>query len=473
MSRLLVLLAFVFSGFSAVQPIDVVPELAQVLDVIQLEEAHKLGYRGEGITVMVIDHFSSGHAKRVIELLRVVAPEVSLIQVDLNQGFAPAFKAAQRNLGNYQLINMSVVLQDVAGGAVLSQTPCADLRFNQQDVLAHIAQQNVIIIGAAGNDGHSNALAQPSCHPQVFSVGATYDEFLLSPDPLCEDTLFVLDHLTCFSNEATFLDMVAPGRSIRLPDGALFDGTSAAAPLVTGAIALMMQANPDLSPDRLLSVLQATGDKASSPRTGRLYSRLNVLAAVSEAVRLIDVNVPVGDPPQILDFELPDHVFLDAPGQGVLHFSDVDMDIRTIQIEQQIAVDGTSTQSVSFKQPPTVEGTVDVVLPCEVPGLTHGRITLIDATGNRSESLGYQYLCLSSLPTLTRLERALILDADQNSNLTIDDVEIRVSIEQWILGQLISDDHPASDRLMLKLIQLWVQQTPLDLLDSVNRPTIN
>ncbi len=464
MQQLLALLAFVFSSFNPAQPVDVVPELAQALDVIQLEEVHKLGYRGEGITVMVIDRFPSGHAKRVVELLLAVAPEVSLIQVDVNQGFSPAFAAAQRNVGSYQLINMSVVLEGVDVGAVLSQIPCADLQFNQQDVLSSLARQDVILVGAAGNDGHANALAQPSCHPDVVSVGATYDEALWEPDPLCEDTLFVLDHLACFSNEATFLDIVAPGRSIRLPDGGLFDGTSAATPLVTGAIALMMQANPELSIDRIISVLKSSGDKSSSPRTGRFYPRLNVLAAVSEAIRLIDVNVPIGDPPQIVSFELPDHVFLDTPGQGILHFLDVDTDIRSIQIEQQISTEGARTQSILFKQPPTVEGTVEISLHCEVPGLTHARIALIDAAGNRSESLGYQYLCLSSLPTLTRLERELIFEADQNLNETIDDVEMRAAIQKWVLGQLLPEEAHVADRLMLKLIQLWVQQTPLDLI---------
>lgn len=463
MNRLLALLTLVFSGLSA-PVVDVVPELEQALQVIQLEEVHKLGYTGEGVTVLVIDRWPSGHARRVVEMMRAVAPDVSIIQADVEQGFSRAFASAERNLGNFQLINMSVVMEDSGSGALLSSLPCPELKFSDQDVITMLTQQGVTLIGAAGNDSHSNALASPSCHPDVISVGASYDEALWEPDPFCEDTLFILDHLTCFSNESLFLDIVAPGRTLRLPDGGLFDGTSASAPLVTGAAALMLQANPDLTSEDIRNLLASTGDTAQSPRTGRSYPRLNVLAAVREAIRQADTSVPVGQPPEIVSFGAPDFVFVDTPVPGALHFKDPDGDIRAIQFEQQTTSSGKShSKQIPFVQPFTFEDTVEVEISCQLPGLTHDRITLIDKAGNRSKSFGYQFECLPSIPFLMRAERQKIINYDQNLNDVLDDDEVKSAVQDWISGQLFTDGH-AADRLIFKLIQLWVQQTPLHLI---------
>lgn len=92
-------------------------------------------------------------------------------------------------------------------------------------LLAH--ENNVIIVAASGNSAGSDAL-YPAAYPSVISVGAV--------DARGE-------HLE-FSNYGTYLSVTAPGYGIHAawPGGghAKISGTSASAPIVTGAIAATM-----------------------------------------------------------------------------------------------------------------------------------------------------------------------------------------------------------------------------------------
>lgn len=135
---------------------------------------------------------------------------------------------------------------------------------------------NVTIVCAAGNNNTN--VAYPASHSKTIAVGAS------------DKT----NHRASFSNYGTGLDLVAPGVDIfstSLNNGySTDDGTSFAAPQVSGTIALMLSVNPTLTPDTIRSILRSTCTKLSgytytsgwNNETG--YGLLNTYAAVSSVI---------------------------------------------------------------------------------------------------------------------------------------------------------------------------------------------
>ena len=146
----------------------------------------------------------------------------------------------------------------------------------------------VISLCASGNGG-GGSVGYPSSNPDVMAVGSTNMSDLKSG----------------FSQFGPNLEIAAPGESIWMTD--LNDGygpssgTSFAAPLASGIVALMLAVDPSLSNDELRQILHDTADKVgpydynwdpSNPGHSQElgYGRVNAQAAV-EAATLGDLFV--------------------------------------------------------------------------------------------------------------------------------------------------------------------------------------
>ncbi len=111
--------------------------------------------------------------------------------------------------------------------------------------------RNVTIVAAAGNDGVEGAVF-PAAYTDVFSVAA----------------VDARDRRAPFSNFGK-VDMVAPGYG--LPSGWLdgeyvsLGGTSAAAPLVTGAVARLLSVEPALTPREVRAVVESASNDLGAP----------------------------------------------------------------------------------------------------------------------------------------------------------------------------------------------------------------
>ncbi|MDH3248039.1 MAG: S8 family serine peptidase [Acidimicrobiia bacterium] len=146
----------------------------------------------------------------------------------------------------------------------------------QLDPLSHAVEQawkaGIVVVVAAGNDGGLVPLRMPASNPNVIAVGA-YDS---NGTNITGDD-FLTTFTNCGTNGRTY-DVVAPGRSIlslrnpgSLADmenpGAVVDdrlfrgsGTSQSAAVVSGAVALMLEQRPELSPDQVKSLIVSTAD---------------------------------------------------------------------------------------------------------------------------------------------------------------------------------------------------------------------
>lgn len=129
--------------------------------------------------------------------------------------------------------------------------PCLDPDLDA--ALAVLADLGIAVIGASGNTA-GDAIAFPACLAGVVAVG--------SAEP--EGDARVVSDFTQFDGDLRF---VAPGRSIEssvtsAADSsgfARYTGTSMSAPHVAGALAVLAEARPDWSVERLLALLRSTG----------------------------------------------------------------------------------------------------------------------------------------------------------------------------------------------------------------------
>ncbi len=105
------------------------------------------------------------------------------------------------------------------------------------------------------------------------------------------------DKVACFSQSAGYLTVLAPGLFVDAPNaGFEQSGTSQAAPHVTGALAVLRARYPQEPLSQSVQRLRDTGQTdADALAGGRVVPRMDLLAALHEAVRLdLSADGPTG-----------------------------------------------------------------------------------------------------------------------------------------------------------------------------------
>jgi serine protease AprX len=241
-----------------------------------------------------------------------VAPDASLVCYSIGEVL---FTTAVVTAYDHMLDQPALWSIDVVNNSWGNSFRQFDPRDPVNVVTKAVADLGVTVVFAAGNSGHSEtpmSLNPFSQAPWVLSVAAeslSHQRANFSSNGLLFDnseprtvgaggaTLFTGDRIGIYHP-----DVAAPGNAISsscaslgtaigpcpLYGNATASGTSMAAPHVAGAAAVLLQANPLLTPDQLRSAMQATakpvtrtGSSETAPFWQVGYGRVDLAAAVS------------------------------------------------------------------------------------------------------------------------------------------------------------------------------------------------
>lgn len=154
-----------------------------------------------------------------------------------------------------------------------------------RDAIAFATERGCVLVASAGNDG-SELRRFPASYPGVISVAATAES----------------DRRATFSSFGSQLTISAPGVGIwttaRSNSYRSFQGTSAAAPHVAAAAALLLAVQPDLSPAEVRGILQATAEDLGAKGWDTQFGAglLDCEAAVNAVGRtIVQIEEPLND----------------------------------------------------------------------------------------------------------------------------------------------------------------------------------
>ena len=180
-----------------------------------------------------------------------------------------------------KIVNMSLVFTNFPG--VCDSSASYALAFTQ--AINALTNRGTIVFASSGNNGLADQIALPACISSAVAVGAVYDSNIGSITFGCTDSRTRADQVACFSNSSTAVDIVAPGGAITaagIGNGrSTFLGTSQASPHAAAVAALLLQAKPELTPERIRTVLRNSGVPVTDDKSGLTFRRINAHAAWS------------------------------------------------------------------------------------------------------------------------------------------------------------------------------------------------
>lgn len=159
-------------------------------------------------------------------------------------------------LAGARVINMSL------GGTTMPQA--------LQAAIGRATQAGIVVVIAAGNDGSDN----PDAFAGVAGTAAANRSVIIA------GSVGTTDGISTFSDKAgtgASYFLTAVGEKVRAPDHTgtafLWSGTSFAAPQISGAVALLAQAFPNLTGAQIVDLLLTTARDAGAPGVDPVYGR--------------------------------------------------------------------------------------------------------------------------------------------------------------------------------------------------------
>ncbi len=189
-------------------------------------------------------------------------PCTGFLESDIIKGLEYVYKL--RNAYRIAAVNFSL-------GAPGTAKQCK--RSPIKRVVARLKAANIATVSASGNAGKTNQLDLPACVKGVIAVGAITEA----------------NNVANFSNSSPDLALLAPGTNIGfimpgiVPAGqeVIYNGTSPASAIVSGAWAALKSHNPSATVDQILSALTRTGIPVADPKNGLVKPRIQINQAHS------------------------------------------------------------------------------------------------------------------------------------------------------------------------------------------------
>ena len=229
-----------------------------------------------------------------------VAPDVNLVSVKISDK-----KGVSRVSQTIDAIEWVVTNKDRYHIRVINLSSVSTIAESYKTSLLDAAvemawMKGIVVVVSAGNGEPNTMLYAPANDPYVITVGATDD---MGTAPTADDRLVWFSSYGTTQDGIVKPELVAPGRRIvstlssdsdplgRLYPDRIVDrlyirlsGTSAAAPVVTGVVAQLLQARPDLTPDQVKWLLTRTARPVPGPGTGAGYPQAAAAVRYTGAV---------------------------------------------------------------------------------------------------------------------------------------------------------------------------------------------
>ncbi|MFF7320283.1 type VII secretion-associated serine protease mycosin [Streptomyces albogriseolus] len=222
-----------------------------------------------------------GHGPGNGDGVRGVAPEARILPVRvILEDKDPARAKARSTRGNALAEGIRWAADhgaDVINLSLGDDSASAHPEQGEDEAIQYALRKGVVVVASAGNGGEKgDRISYPAAYPGVIAATAVDRYGTRAP----------------FSTRRWYATVSAPGVDVIIadPDHKYYEGwgTSAAAAFVSGAVALVKAAHPDLTPAQIKRLLEDTARNA--PAAGRDDSRgfgfIDPAAAIEAAGRL-------------------------------------------------------------------------------------------------------------------------------------------------------------------------------------------
>jgi subtilisin family serine protease len=227
---------------------------------------------------------SGRHGTNVAAIVAGVAPGAKILALDVFNGTGASSStivtAINWVIANKATYNIAAMNLSLGSGGYTANCPADSMAL----AIDEARRAGILAAVSTGNSAFTNAISSPACAPAAVSVGAVYDGNVGGLTySACSDATTGADQVTCFTNSASHMTMLAPGAAITA-GGVTKYGTSQASPHVAGAIAVLRAAYPSETPDELVARLVNTGVQVTNARNGITKPRLHLAAAAAGCV---------------------------------------------------------------------------------------------------------------------------------------------------------------------------------------------
>ena len=212
-----------------------------------------------------------GHGTEVTSILLSVAPKVSVLPIKVNSGMDISFSTGDAAEAIYYAVSR--------GADVINLSFSADkFSFAIYSAVIYAVNSGCVVLAAAGNDGAD--VNFPAFMEEVIAVGS-HD---------------VAGAPSWFSPMGDALDILGPGEDVCATniDGmdTIVSGTSFSTPVVTGAVAVLLSMNPNLTPESIKKILFKGTNDILDPGWDMFSGYGNIDSKALVSVSTPSINLP-------------------------------------------------------------------------------------------------------------------------------------------------------------------------------------